>query len=91
MSREEFKKYFDLFPKGNLDHAYIAAQFEHYSNDADYNLMMSKWQEYLEVCQKEKRDEAYILSLEKFLNKKEYESNFKVTLQLGFLNKYKKK
>jgi len=91
MTKEEFQKYFDMFPKGNAHNAFVAAQYEHYSHKVDYELMMSKWVEYLESCQRENKPENFILSLENFLHKRQYENNYNVTLQLGFLSKYKKK
>ncbi len=91
MTKEEFKPYFDLFPKGNYDRAWIAVSYANAANNVSFELIISKWKEYLESCTASKTDEKYIIGLEKFMDKKEYQSNFKVTLQLGFLNKYKKK
>lgn len=91
MTKEEFKPYFDMFPKGNFDRAWSEAQYHHISKGIPYQTIVSKWKEYLDCCQTDKKDEQYIMQLEKFIEKKEYESNFKVTLKLGFLNKYKKK
>jgi hypothetical protein len=89
--KEEFEQAYNLFPKGDLNRVFTQAQYYHYKDKIPYELMLTKWREYIESCQKAKTDEQYITSFERFIEKQMYNSNFKVTLQLGFLNKYKKK
>lgn len=91
MTKEEFKPYFDVFPKGNYDKCWINMQYAHHKDKIPFELVTSKWKEYIENCQANKTSDQYIVSLEKFIEKQMYNTNFKVTLQLGFLNKYKKK
>lgn len=91
MTKEEFEEAFNLFPKGNFQRAWSEAQYLYYSAQVPYELIVSKWKEYINKCMIDKKDEKYIMSMENFITKKEYESNFNVTLQLGFLSKYKKK
>lgn len=81
-SKEEFIKYFNIFPKGNPQTAWtklqyhVAAEKDFFGNVLTYKIIYQKWTDYINQCNSENRAERFIKSFEKFIEDKDYNCQF---------------
>ena len=93
--KQRFLDLFNIFPRGNPEscftvYKYALSTFKTFDgNLVTEDIIKLKWTEYISFCQKESRQEKYIKSFEKFLNDKDFNTNFNPKLGgQSFLDKY---
>ena len=101
MEKTEFEKYFKCFEdelgnptgRGNMDDAFIAAQYEESQKGVPMETICQKWKKYIDQCVADKTPDKYIKTMINFINHGTYNNDYGGSLkgkQSSFLDKYKK-
>ena len=69
-------EYFEVFPKGDIETAVRQLKLAEMKDRVDVVEILKQWIRYLNICFSKQTSVDYILSLEKFTEKRKYNVNF---------------
>lgn len=102
MNKEQFIKFFQCFTdaagnsigKGNLDKAFIEAEYKSFQDQIPMEAICQKWKMYIDECIANKTPDKFIKTMESFIKSGDYKTDYGASLkskQSSFMDKYKTK
>lgn len=95
--KDDFKKYWNIFPKGNPERAYFEAiyhtktQHTFFGDKVTWYLIMTKWEQYIKKCREDDVEEKYIKTMESFIKSKDYQNEYDLSpkKKMDFIDRLK--